>query len=306
MWFKRISLFILTNILVMVTVSLLLNFFGVSNRLYYSYGIDYQSLAIFCLVWGMSGSFISLLLSRFMAKHMMGVEVIDPSTSDRELQGLVQLVYSNARAAGLTTMPEVGIYDSPDLNAFATGPSKSRSLVAVSTGLLSRMSREELEGVIGHEISHIANGDMVTLTLLQGIVNAFVMFLARVLAFFIENALRGNDRESDRRSSPFMHYLLVQVLEIVFMILGSMVVSWFSRYREYRADAGSARIAGRDKMVKALRKLQAVYEMPIDSDTPAQMQAFQISSRKGSFLGLFASHPPLEERIAALENMRAY
>ncbi|NDG84481.1 MAG: protease HtpX [Proteobacteria bacterium] len=306
MWFKRISLFILTNLLVMVTVSLLLNFFGVSGHVYRSYGIDYQSLAVFCLIWGMAGSFISLLLSRFMAKHLMGVEVIDPATRDPELQGLVQMVYQNARAAGLTVMPEVGIYDSPDLNAFATGPSKSRSLVAVSTGLLSRMSREEVEGVIGHEISHIANGDMVTLTLLQGVVNAFVMFLARVLAFFIENALRGNDRDREGRSSPFVHYLLVQVFEVVFMILGSMVVSWFSRYREYRADAGSARIAGREKMVKALRKLQMVYENPIEAETPAQMQAFQISSRKGSFLGLFASHPPLEDRIAALENQRPY
>jgi heat shock protein HtpX len=305
MWFKRIALFLLTNILVMITVSLILNFFGVSGYFENSYGINYQSLAIFCLVWGMTGSVISLLLSRFMAKKMMGVELVDPATRDPQLQWLVQTVYDHSRAAGLTTMPEVGIYDSPDLNAFATGPTKSRSLVAVSTGLLSRMSRDEVEGVIGHEVAHIANGDMVTLTLLQGIVNAFVMFLARVLAFIIGNALRGNDRE-EKGSSPFLQYVLVQVFEVVLMILGSMVVAWFSRYREFRADAGSAKIAGREKMIRALKKLQLAYEMPIAEEAPAQMQAFQISSRRGGFLALFSSHPPLEDRIAALENLRGY
>ncbi len=305
MWFKRIALFLLTNILVMITVSLILNFFGVSGYMSNAYGIDYQSLAVFCLVWGMTGSFISLLLSRFMAKKMMGVEVIDSATRDPQLQWLVQTVYDHARAAGLTTMPEVGIYDSPDLNAFATGPTKSRSLVAVSTGLLSRMSRDEVEGVIGHEVAHIANGDMVTLTLLQGIVNAFVMFLARVLAFLIGNALRGNDRE-EKGSSPFLQYILVQVFEVVLMILGSMVVAWFSRYREFRADAGSAKIAGRDKMIRALKKLQLAYEMPLEEEAPAQMQAFQISSRRGGFLALFSSHPPLADRIEALENLRGY
>jgi heat shock protein HtpX len=305
MWLKRIGLFLLVNILVVTTLSTVLHFLGVSGYVNNAYGIDYRSLAIFCLVWGMGGSFISLLLSKFMAKHAMGVQIIEPETRDPELQELVQMVYRNARAAGLTTMPEVGIYDSPDINAFATGPTRSSSLVAVSTGLLSRMNRDEAEGVIGHEISHIANGDMVTLTLIQGVVNAFAMFLARILAFAITQATR-NDREERSSSSPWLQYLLVQVFEVVLMILGSMVVAWFSRWREFRADAGSARIAGRDRMVLALRKLQSFYDAPIEETAPAQLQAFQISSRKHGFLSLFASHPPLEDRIAALENMRSY
>ena len=307
MWFKRIFLFMLVNILVVVTVSTILSLVGVSGHFYHSYGIDYRSLAIFCLVWGMSGSIISLLLSRFMAKRMMGVEVIDPNTRDPELQSLVQMVYTLAKSAGLSVMPEVGIYDSPDLNAFATGPSRSRALVAVSTGLMSRMNRSEIEGVIGHELTHVANGDMVTLTLIQGVVNAFAMFLARVLAFVISQALRGNDREDNRGSSSsgWLQFILVPIFEIVFMILGSIVVAWFSRWREFRADAGGARVAGREQMIAALRKLKAVYENPVtDSEAPAQIQAFQISSRKGSFLSLFASHPPLDDRIEALENMR--
>jgi len=305
MWFKRIFLFLAVNFLVMITVSAVLGVLGVQGYLHAGYGIDYSSLAIICLVWGMGGSFISLLLSRFMAKRLMGVEVVDPATRDPELQSLVQMVFDLSRAAGLTTMPEVGIYDSPDLNAFATGPSRSRALVAVSTGLLSRMDRREVEGVIGHEISHIANGDMVTLTLIQGVVNAFVMFLARILAFAISNLLRGNNDREERSSSPWLHFILVQVFEVVLMILGSMVVAWFSRYREFRADSGSARIAGKDKMIAALKKLQLAYERPLADDAvPAQVQAFQISSRKGGIIQLFASHPPLQDRIEALENQR--
>jgi heat shock protein HtpX len=240
-----------------------------------------------------------------MAKRMMGVEVISPDTRDPALLDLVSMVHTLARSAGLDVMPEVGIYDSPDLNAFATGPSRSRALVAVSTGLLSRMSRAEIEGVIGHELSHVANGDMVTLTLIQGIVNAFAMFLARVLAFVISQALRGNSDREERSSSNWLQFILVPVFEITFMILGSMVVAWFSRYREFRADAGGARVAGQDKMIAALKKLKQVYDSPIaDGEAPAQLQAFQISSRKGGFLSWFASHPPLEERIEALELMR--
>ena len=303
-WLKRISLFIMVNILVMVTVSVILNALGVNRYFYSAYGIDYQSLAIFCFVWGMTGSFISLLLSRFMAKRMMGVEVIDPNTRDSALQDLVQMVHLLAKSAGLPKMPEVGIYDSPDLNAFATGPTKSRALVAVSTGLLSRMNRAELEGVLGHEITHIANGDMVTLTLIQGIVNAFAMFLSRVIAFFIAQAIRGDDRE-ESRGPNWVQFIITPILEIVFLMLGSIVVAWFSRMREFRADAGSAKIAGRDKMISALQKLQMVYEQPLDGEAaPASMQVLQISSHKGSFLGLFASHPPLEKRIEALEMMR--
>lgn len=301
---KRIFLFLLVNILVVTTISITLSLLGVRPYIN-AYGIDYEQLAIFCLVWGMGGSFISLLMSRFMAKMMMGVKVIDPNTRDADLQDLVQTVHHLARSAGLSTMPEVGIYDSPDLNAFATGPSKSRSLVAVSTGLLQRMNKSEVEGVLGHEIAHIANGDMVTLTLIQGVVNAFVMFLARVLAFAVSQALRSKDDEGGR--SHFMEYLMITVFEIFFSVLGMMVVAWFSRLREFRADSGGAKVAGRDKMIAALQALQRAYGSPIGEldETPPQMKAFQISTRKGGFLSFFSTHPPLEQRIAALEMMRS-
>ena len=308
--FKRIFLFLLVNILVVTTVSITLSILGVHGYMN-AYGIDYQQLAIFCLVWGMAGSLISLALSRFMAKRMMGVEVIDPATRDPELRQLVETVYELSRAAGLPKMPEVGIYDSPDLNAFATGPTKSRALVAVSTGLLGRMNKSEVEGVLGHEIAHVANGDMITLTLIQGVVNAFVMFLSRVAAFAITQALRGNSDREERssNSSPILQHVLVIVFDIVFSILGSMVVAWFSRYREFRADAGGARFAGRDKMISALKALQRVYESPMMDDLPPApdaIKAFQISSRKkGGFLAMFSTHPALEDRIHALENARS-
>jgi len=305
-WVKRIGLFFLVNILVMFTLTFVMKLLGVGHYMT-AYGIDYRALAIICLIWGMGGSIISLLLSRFMAKSMMGVEVIDPNTRDPELGNLVHMVHHAARSAGLSTMPEVGIYDSPDLNAFATGPTRSRSLVAVSTGLLSRMSKAEVEGVIGHEIAHVANGDMVTLTLIQGVVNAFAMFLARILVFAISQATRSEDERERGRGGlgMFAEYMLVQLFEMVFLVLGSMVVAWFSRWREFRADQGGARVAGREKMIAALRKLQMAYEQPFNAEpAPAAMQALQISNRKGGFLRLFASHPPLEERIAALENSR--
>jgi heat shock protein HtpX len=307
-WFKRIGLFLLVNILVMFTLTFVMKLLGVGHYVT-AYGLDYRALAVLCLVWGMGGSLISLLLSRFMAKSMMGVEVIDPNTRDPELANLVHMVHTAARSAGLTTMPEVGIYDSPDLNAFATGPSRSRSLVAVSTGLLSRMSKAEVEGVIGHEIAHVANGDMVTLTLIQGVVNAFAMFLARILAFAISQATRSDDERERGKGGlgTFAEFMLIQLFEMVFLVLGSMVVAWFSRWREFRADQGGAKVAGREKMIAALRKLQMAYEQPFNAEpAPAAMQAMQISNRKGGFLRLFASHPPLEERIAALENTRMF
>ncbi len=307
-WVKRIGLFMLVNILVMFTLTFVMKLFGVGHYMT-AYGIDYRALAIICLIWGMGGSLISLLLSRFMAKSMMGVEVIDPNTRDPELANLVHMVHTSARSAGLSTMPEVGIYDSPDLNAFATGPSRSRSLVAVSTGLLSRMSKAEVEGVIAHEIAHVANGDMVTLTLIQGVVNAFAMFLARILVFAISQATRSDDERERGRGGLgfFAEYMLIQLFEMVFLVFGSMVVAWFSRWREFRADHGGAKVAGREKMIAALRKLQLAYEQPFNAEpAPAAMQALQISNRKGGFLRLFASHPPLEERIAALENTRMF
>lgn len=303
--FKRIFLFLTVNILVVMTISITLQLLGVRPYLD-SYGINYEQLAIFCLIWGMGGSFISLLMSRFMAKQLMGVQVIDPQTSDPALRELVQTVHSLAKDAGLPKMPEVGVYDSPDLNAFATGPSKSRSLVAVSTGLMGRMRREEIEGVLGHEIAHVANGDMVTLTLIQGVINAFVMFLARVLAFAIDQALRSRDDEG-RGVGGIAQYFLVFIFEIFFSILGSLVVAWFSRYREFRADKGGAKLAGREKMISALQALRRFYENPhadeIVGAAPASIQAFQISGKKRSgIVELFSSHPALEKRIAALES----
>jgi heat shock protein HtpX len=297
--FKRIFLFLALNFVVMITISIILNVLGIHGYLT-SAGIDYSQLMAFCLVWGMGGALISLALSRVMAKWMMGVQVIDPNTRDADLQQLVQMVHNLARAAHLPAMPEVGIYESPELNAFATGPTKSRALVAVSTGLLNRMRTDEVQGVLGHEVSHIANGDMVTMTLLQGVVNAFVMFLARVLAFAAATALRG-DRD-DRRGNDFSYpifYITQFVLEIIFMIMGSMVVAWFSRYREYRADSGGARLAGRENMVQALEALRRAYDLNDPTAQPA-IQALKISGGKSNFMQLFSSHPPLEERIARL------
>jgi heat shock protein HtpX len=298
-WFKRIFLFMAVNLLVVVTISLLLNVLGVRPYLN-QYGMDYEALAAFCLIWGMGGAFISLALSRVMAKMMMGVRVIDANTRDADLQHLLQTVHHLARAAGLPKMPEVGIYPSPEVNAFATGPTKSRALVAVSTGLLERMSSDEAEGVLGHEVAHIANGDMVTMTLIQGVVNAFVMFLARVIAFAVAQALRSNRDDERGGVSTGIYYLTQFVLEIVFMILGSIVVAWFSRLREYRADSGGARLAGRDKMVRALQRLKSTFE-DVDPNAQPAVQALKISSRPGGIMRLFSTHPPLEERIARLQ-----
>lgn len=293
---KRVVLFLAVNALVMVTISLVLNVLGVKPYIT-QYGLDYESLLVFCLVWGMGGAFISLALSRIMAKWMMGVQVISPQTRDPELRELLETVHTLARAAHLPAMPEVGVYDSPEVNAFATGPSKSRSLVAVSTGLLQRMKREEVKGVLGHEVAHIANGDMVTMTLIQGVVNAFVMFLARVIAFAITMAGRKEDEES--QGTPFAYYAVQMVLEIVFMILGSMVVAWFSRYREFRADKGGARLAGKENMIQALESLKKTFES-VDPTAQPAIQALKISSRPGGIMRFFSTHPPLDDRIARL------
>jgi heat shock protein HtpX len=295
---KRVSLLLVVNLLVMLTIGLIVSllFRGLATRLGGS-----QGLFMFCFVWGMGGAFISLALSRWMAKTMMGVQVIDPNTTDAELQRLVQTVHHLARSAGLSTMPEVGIYDSPEINAFATGPSRSQALVAVSSGLLGRMRQYDLEGVLGHETAHIANGDMVTMTLIQGVVNAFAMFLAWALAIALS---RGSDRDDDRGGNPFMEWMLMNLFQGVFMMLGMIVVCWFSRWREFRADAGGARYAGRDHMLSALKALQAVHEGGADmaGAQQASFQALKISGKTGGLLSLFASHPPLEERIARLEN----
>ena len=228
--FRRMFFFLAMNLAVMLTVSLVLSLLGVQPYLS-SYGLNYESLMIFCLVWGMAGSFFGLFISKFMAKKFMGVKMVD---SDAEYQALVNSVHGFARAAQLPKMPEVGIFESPEANAFATGRSKSNSLVAVSTGLLNTMSKEEVEGVLAHEVTHIANGDMVSMALIQGIINAFVMFFARIAAFALQNALRGDDDEG-APVGGLTYYLTTFVFEIIFGFLGMFIVSYFSRAREFRA-----------------------------------------------------------------------
>ncbi len=298
-WMKRIFLFLAVNVLVMATISILLKVFNVQPYLTAS-GLNYESLLAFCFIWGMGGAFISLALSRIMAKWMMGVQVIDPNVRDPELQSLVQRVYALARTAGLPKMPEVGIYQSQEVNAFATGPTKSRALVAVSTGLLTRMREDEVDGVLGHEVAHIANGDMVTMTLIQGVVNAFSMFLARAIAYAISMAGSSrDDREDAPVSTGIAYHITVFVLEMVFMVLGSIVIAWFSRRREFRADQGGARLAGREKMMSALQALQQNVEY-VDTQSQPAAQTLKISSKGQGIFRFFSTHPPLEERIERL------
>ena len=295
---KRIILFMVVNVLVLLTISVVLNLFGVRPYLS-AYGIRYDQLMIFCLIWGMGGAFISLGLSRIMAKWMMGVQVIDPQNPEHaEMAGFVNMVHSLAQRAGLPKMPEVGVYNSPELNAFATGPTRSRALVAVSTGLLQRMDRDQVEGVLGHEISHVANGDMVTMTLLQGIVNAFVMFFARVIAFVITQGIR----EESRR---MVQFLLIIVLQIALGILGFIVVAAFSRWREFRADHGGARLAGQQKMIAALEALRSHLELQQPEANPS-VATLKISGKTSGFLALMSTHPPLEARIQRLKEFRPY
>lgn len=292
---KRIILFLATNFLVIVTISIVTSLLGLNGYLS-AYGIDHAQLLVFCTIWGMGGAFISLLMSRAMAKWSLGVQLIQPSTTNPIERQLLEIVYALARKAKLPAMPEVGIYNSDDINAFATGPSKSRSLVAVSTGLLQRMRMNEIEGVLGHEIAHVANGDMVTMTLLQGVINAFVMFFARAIAYAVTFG-----RDNEQRGGSYIVYMLVQiVLEVVFMILGSIVVAWFSRWREYRADAGGANLAGTPNMVNALEALRRYTQERENEPVPAGLKTLMISDRRPKLMTLFASHPPLEERIARL------
>jgi heat shock protein HtpX len=282
---KRIFLFILTNILVVLTISMLVQILGVGRYLT-AQGIDYGSLATLCLIWGMTGSLISLAISRMMAKFSMGVRVIDRTSP--ESAWLVQMIGELSRKAGLPVCPEVGIYNSPEVNAFATGPSKRRALVAFSTGLLNSMSKNEVEGVAAHEIAHIANGDMVTMTLLQGVINAFVMFLARVIGF----AIAQNSRDNEGRQTS--SYFVVMLLEMVLGLLGMLVVCAFSRHREYRADRGGAKYAGKADMIAALERLANNRRQ---YDKAPALAAFKISGGPGA---LFSTHPPLESRIEAL------
>ncbi len=296
--FKRIGLFVLTNLLVVVTVSIVTSVLGL-NHYVTAAGLNYEALMGFCLVWGFVGSGISLLLSKFMAKTMMGVKIVD----ERGQYGdLVRRVHLLAKSAGIEKMPEVGVYESPEVNAFATGPSKNNALVAVSSGLLQQMNEEEVEGVLAHEIAHVANGDMVTMALIQGVVNAFVMFFARIAAFALSQAMRG-DRDNDERpaASGFAYHISVMVFEIAFSFLGMFVVAYFSRLREFRADAGGAKYAGKQKMISALKRLQQ--KIGAVDDSHEAMNTLKISSKK-PLMNLLSTHPPLEERIAALERGR--
>lgn len=296
---KRVLLFLVVNFLVVAVISFLLSFFNIQPYLN-RYGINYTGLAIFCLIWGMGGAIISLFLSKTLAKWGMGVQIIDPNTSDPQLRMILNTVYTLSDKAGLPARPEVGIFDSPEPNAFATGATKRNSLVAVSTGLLRRLSYPEVEAVIGHEITHISNGDMVTMTLLQGIVNAFVMFLARIIAFVITTFLnRSNEREESGFRGGFFYQMIVFGVEIVLMFLGSMVVAGFSRSREFRADKGGSYLAGPQNMIAALESLKRNSQIKDPQVDQPSFQALKISSQDG-WMRLFASHPPLDDRIAAI------
>ena len=297
---KRVLLFVAVNLLVVLTLSLVVNVLGLSPRVS-AHGYDVRQLLGFCAVFGFGGALISLAISRWSAKFALGVELVAPDhPRDPAEATLVEKVRILSSRAGITTLPEIGIYPSPEVNAFATGPTRNRALVAVSTGLLDRMDEAAIEGVLGHEISHVANGDMVTMTLLQGVANTFVMFFARVAAFAIDQALRSRDSDRKGGLGPFAYYLLVMALELVFMLLASIVVHSFSRWREFRADASSADLAGREKMIHALEALQRNSEL-ID-DRHAALAAMKINSRGTGLLAkLFSTHPPLEARIAALK-----
>jgi len=291
---RRIGLFLLTNIAILVVLSVVARFLGLESILDESgVGLDLSQLLGFCAVFGMGGAFISLAISKWQAKHMLGVRLIE-SPRDANLLWLVERISQHAKAAGIG-MPEVGIYEDSTPNAFATGASRNRALVAVSSGLLQRMNRDELDGVLGHEISHIANGDMITLTLVSGVVNTFVLFLARVVGFFVDRVVLRNER-----GLGLGYFITTIVAQIVFGILASTIVMWFSRRREFRADAGSARLAGTDKMIAALQALKSGPKQPL----PESVAAFGISGGEVSGLRrLFLSHPPLDERIAALRRL---
>ncbi len=287
---KRLVLFFITNMAIVITLSIVMSLLGVGRYITPDGRLDLVSLGIFCFVWGMGGALISLQISRWSAKRLMNVQLVDGHTGNQDLDWLHTTVGHLTRQANLP-MPEVGVYDSPEVNAFATGPSKRRSLVAVSTGLLRNMTRDEVQGVLAHEVSHIGNGDMVTMTLLQGVVNAFVLFLARLAGFAVRQAV-------DSRYANMAAFAVTLVLEIALGVLGLLVVSAFSRSREFRADAGASALAGRGAMISALRRLQATAER-VDTSQPA-LASFKIAGSRG-FLQLFSTHPPLEERLAALE-----
>ncbi|MHB2026836.1 MAG: protease HtpX [Elusimicrobiota bacterium] len=296
---KRIFLFIVLNLLILFVVNIIIQLLHIPPYLTAN-GINYQALLLMCFIFGFVGAFISLQISRWSAKRMMGIQLIDPQNPQNQFESsLVERVKSLCSRAGLQTLPEIGIYQSPEVNAFATGPSKKRSILAISSSLLEQMDSRAIDGVLGHEISHIANGDMVTMTLIQGLVNTFVMFLSQIIAFAIENAL---ERDSDNRGGGlgfFAQYILVMVLESVLMFLASPIIYWVSRRREYRADAGSAKISGAETMIYALESLKKSLGES-DNRAPA-LAAFKINGHgHGIWSLIFSTHPPLDARIEAI------
>jgi heat shock protein HtpX len=293
---KRVFLFLMTNIAVLLVLSvassILIRALGIEEI---PGGLNLQSLIIFAAVIGFGGSFISLAMSKWMAKRATGAMVIEKPRNATE-QWLFETVRRQAKQAGIG-MPEVAVYDAPDINAFATGMRRDAALVAVSTGLLQAMDKDEAEAVLGHEITHVANGDMVTLALIQGVLNTFVIVLSRVIGYFVDRVLLKNDR-----GFGIGYFVTSIVAQIVLGILASMIVMWFSRHREFRADRGGAKLAGREKMIAALQRLKTMHE---PAQLPEQMAAFGISSGQvGGWKRLFMSHPPLDERIAALQQSR--
>jgi heat shock protein HtpX len=288
---KRVFLFVVTNLAILVVLSIAVRLLGLDGYLTEA-GLDLRSLLIFAAIFGMGGSFISLAISKWSAKRMVGARVIEQPVTEVE-HWLFSTVQRQAQAAGIG-MPEVAIYDAPEVNAFATGMNRNNALVAVSTGLLRAMNRDEAEAVLGHEVSHVANGDMVTLALIQGVLNTFVIFLSRVIGHFVDRVVF----KTERGVGP-AYLVTIIIAQLVLGILASIIVMWFSRHREFRADRGSADLTGRHKMIAALRRLQ---RQTGETTLPERMAAFGISGPLAhGFRRLFMTHPPLEERIAALE-----
>ncbi len=293
---SRILLFLATNFAVMALIGMVFQLLGIQGMLQAN-GVDLnlQAVMVMSLIVGFSGSIISLFMSKSMARRSMGVRVIEQPANNAE-RWLVETVYRQAERAGIGR-PEVGIFDSPQPNAFATGANKNAALVAVSTGLLNAMTQDEVEAVLGHEVSHVANGDMVTMALIQGVVNTFVMFLSTVIGHIVDRVVF----KTERGHGP-AYYITSIIAQLVLSVLATMIVMWFSRQREFRADRGGAELAGRQKMIASLRRLQQAHAT---EDLPDQMAAFGIAGSVGEGIkALFLSHPPLEQRIAALENMQ--
>ena len=295
---KRIFFFMMVNLLVMaslmIVLSVVLSFLPPEYRESY-----YNQILIFAVIFGFGGAFVSLLLSKFMAKSFMGVQIVETNTTNSELQWLVQTTHRLARRAGLSGMPEVGVYNSPEVNAFATGATKNNALVAVSTGLLRQMNQDEVEGVIGHEVAHIANGDMVTMTLVQGVVNTVVILLAQLITNLVESYLK-------RDMGFFMRMVIYNVIYNILAFAAFPFVAAVSRWREYRADAGGAKLAGRDKMLAGLQRLQAQLNSPFGEEdnleeSHASVATLKISSRPKGFLSWWQTHPPIEDRIRRLQ-----